>query len=153
MTTECIDCGNPRIEANDRCASCNHRQRKLAREEAKPIKTYKIPKASPKQAAINHQYSKSLKERYQEAPKQICKGCGESATCTAHIIAKSRLKVIGKPQLISHPAASFPSCYACNSAIENPKGHGWKALANIEECLEFIKKHDPELHRKFMVNL
>jgi hypothetical protein len=153
MITECIDCGNPRIEANDRCASCNHRQRRLAREEAKPIKTYKIPKASPKQHAINAKYSKSLKERYQEAPKQICAGCGEPATCTAHIIAKSRLKVIGRPELIHHPKASFPSCYACNTAIENPKGQAWKGLANIEECLEFIKQHDTELHRKFMVNL
>lgn len=162
MIQECIDCGSTKIEANGLCAVCASRRRKeerLDKQNAlkKPSFLQRaqkpIAKTSPKQQAINRTYSQSLKKRYQDAPKQKCAGCGEPATCTAHIIAKSRLKLLGRPELISDPRASFPSCYACNLAIENPKGQGWKGMANIDECLEFIKKNDPELHRKFMVNL
>ncbi len=154
----CINCGLEPIENHDTGlgAICGAAARKAEREEQKAAlkgKPKPIAKVSPKQAAINRQYSGSLKERYQDAPKQKCAGCGAPAVCTAHIIAKSRLKVIGKEALIWNPKASFPACFSCNSAIESPKGQAWKSLANIEECLEFIKVHDPELHRKFMVNL
>jgi hypothetical protein len=154
----CINCGLEPIENHDTGlgAICGAAARKAEREEAKAAlkgKPKPIAKVSPRQAAINQKYSGSLRERYQDAPKQICAGCGEPATCTAHIIAKSRLKLIGKPELIWSVKASFPSCHACNLAIENPKGQDWKSLANIEECLAFIEQHDPELHRKFMVNL
>ncbi len=155
---QCINCGFEPEENPDTHlgAICGAIARKAEREEQKAAlksKPKPIQKVSAKQAFINRQYSSSLKKRYQEAPKQKCAGCGAPAVCTAHIIAKSRLKLIGKPELIWNPKASFPACHACNLAIENPKGQEWKALANIEECLAFIEEHDPELHRKFMVNL
>ncbi len=154
----CIRCGVEPVENKDTGlgANCSAADRKAERQAVKDAvkgTPKPIARTSPKQQQINTQYSKSLQKRYAGLGKQVCKGCGEPATCTAHIIAKSRLKVIGKPELISHPKASFPACYACNLAIENPKGQAWKGLANIEECLEFIKENDPELHRKFMVNL
>lgn len=155
---KCLRCEYAPVENFDTglCSGCGADDRKAERQQAKDAlkpKPTGIKKVSARQAAINQKYSGSLKERYQDAPKQICAGCGEQAVCTAHIIAKSRLKVIGKPELIWSKKASFPACHSCNLAIENPKGQEWKALANIEECLAFIKEHDEELYQKFMNNL
>lgn len=94
----------------------------------------------------------ALRERYQEGSGRVCEGCGAPATCSAHIIAKARLKTLHKAELIYDPRAFFPACYGCNSAIENPKGQAWKAMNNKEECLAFIQEHDQELYMKFILN-
>jgi hypothetical protein len=152
----CIRCGIEPIENKDTglgavCSAADRKAERQAVKDAIKGKPKPIARVSPKQQAINTKYSKSLHKRYAGLPAQKCQGCGEPATCTAHIIAKARLKVIGKEHLISDPRASFPSCYACNTAIENPKGQEWKGLANIEECLAFIEQHDKELFAKFTV--
>jgi hypothetical protein len=103
-------------------------------------------------ATIQARYSKMLRYRYEGCGRLKCEGCGEYATCTAHIIAKARLKQLHKAELIYDPKASFPACYKCNLAIENPKGEAWKELKNKEYCLEFIEIHDPELYQKFILN-
>lgn len=100
---------------------------------------------------IQTRYSKALRQKYQDSPVQICAGCGQRATCSAHIIAKARLKVLHKTELIYNPKAFFPACYGCNQAIENPKGEAWKQLKNIDYCLFFIEMHDPELFSKFIL--
>lgn len=100
---------------------------------------------------IKTRYAKARKIKYQEQIAHRCQGCGATATCSAHIIAQARLKVLHKAELIYSPKAFFPACYACNLAIENPKGEAWKKLKNIEYCLIFIETHDPELFSKFIL--
>jgi ribosomal protein S27E len=100
-----------------------------------------------------------LTTMYQDIAKDYCfshvscEGCGQPATCHAHIIAKARCKQIRKAELIYDRNNIFYSCYQCNGFIENPKGEGWKALKNIDKCLMFIEQHDPELYAKFTVTI
>lgn len=97
------------------------------------------------QVNINQMYAK-----HRGKQKAKCEGCGiEKAVCNAHIIAKARCKQIGKTELIWDSNNMYSSCFACNVAIENPKGKAWKSLKNIDKCLAFIKLHDPELYTKF----
>lgn len=103
------------------------------------------------EALIKSRYTKALKKKYAGLPPQRCHGCGAPAQGNAHIIAKARLKVLHKTELIYHPKAFFPACMNCNGAIENPKGEEWKTLFNREICLQFIEKHDPELFSKFVL--
>lgn len=103
------------------------------------------------EATIKTRYSKATHDKYCHLPTPRCAGCGEPAAGNAHIIAKARLKVLHKTELIWHPAAFFPACHACNQAIENPGGEAWKDLNNRQICLDFIEKHDPELFSKFVL--
>lgn len=57
---ECSDCGNSKIEANGRCASCNLARRKQERTKVKEVKP--INKVSAKRAVQNQQYAKLRKE-------------------------------------------------------------------------------------------
>lgn len=100
---------------------------------------------------IKRRYAQSRAEKYLYGQSKICEGCGGEAVCSAHIIAQARLKHLHKSELIYNPDAYFPACYACNQAIENPKGTAWRQLKNIEICLEFIEKHDHELFMKFIL--
>src|SRR3954463_3101864 len=102
-------------------------------------------------ATIKRRYAKSRSEKYLFGQSAICEGCGSKAVCSAHIIAQARLKHLHKSELIYDQQAYFPACYACNQAIENPKGEAWKKLLNVEYCLEFIRIHDSELFLKFTV--
>lgn len=93
------------------------------------------------------------KSIFLEGPKW-CEGCRTTITHSiAHIISKSRAKQINKTELIWDRNNVYPSCFKCNSAIENPKGQEWKNLHNKDYCLEFIKKHDKELYQKFINNI
>ena len=47
----------------------------------------------------------------------------------------------------------FAATHESNRAIENPKGQEWKKLKDLQYCLNYIEKHDPELFQKFSVNL
>jgi hypothetical protein len=83
---ECIDCGSDKIEANGRCASCNHAQRKVERE-SKKVKIFKKPNlVSEKKAAELKEYNK-LKKQYLES-KMACEmkfqGCSISAMDIHH---------------------------------------------------------------------
>lgn len=101
-------------------------------------------------AQIKTRYAASRKKKYEGSIAHRCEGCGQPATCSAHIIPQARLKQLHKAELIYDPRAYFASCYRCNAAIENPKGQEWKQLRNIQICLEFIEMHDPELYSKFI---
>lgn len=61
MTT-CIDCGSDKIEANDRCASCNHALRKAERQASKVTIVKPIKKVAPKRAVQNAEYAKLRRE-------------------------------------------------------------------------------------------
>lgn len=58
----CLDCGSDKIEANDRCASCNHAMRKAERRAAMVKIVKPIKKVAPKRAAQNAEYTKLRKE-------------------------------------------------------------------------------------------
>lgn len=98
------------------------------------------------QAEINEYRHEAYKKIYVEGMK--CQGCGGRYLCFAHVIPQARCKQLGKTELIWKFGNFFPSCFACNSAIESPKSKYWKSLKNIEKCLSFIKQHDPELYAK-----
>ena len=100
------------------------------------------------QATIDKRRGEAYRERYGDTP-QSCHGCGRTATCSAHIIAQARCKVLHLTDLIWNPLNFFPSCYICNSRIENPRGEGGKKLCNLEECLVVIREYDPVLYSKF----
>jgi hypothetical protein len=113
------------------------------------IKYYCSDGSRVSQTTIDKRRSDTYKRLYYgESPR--CKGCGTRATCSAHIIAQARCKVLHLTELCWNPINIFPACYKCNAAIENPKGSDWKELLNIEECLEVIKKYDLELYNKFI---
>lgn len=103
-------------------------------------------------AQAKRRYADARYKKYSASIGWACEGCGDPATCSAHIIAQARCKVLHKTELIWNPANFFPSCYKCNAAIENPKGEAWKTLKNRDYCLEFIEKHDAELFSKFVLN-
>lgn len=115
-----------------------------------PIKYYCSNGDRIAEGTIQSRYSKALREKYSGMPTPRCYGCGAPAAGNAHIIAKARLKVLHKTELIYDPRAFFPACQACNRAIENPKGSDWEKLFNVDECLNFIEKHDLELFSKFI---
>lgn len=102
------------------------------------------------ETAIRDRYRKAKEKRFEGYPAQICRGCGTMCAGCAHTIARARCKVLHKTELIWDPANFWPACHACNQAIENPKGEGWKDLINIGDLLDFIEKHDPELYTKFV---
>jgi len=103
------------------------------------------------QSQIDSRRSKAYRETY-PSQIQICRGCGDQAQGSAHIIPQSRCKQIHKSELIWSNENFFPGCHKCNAAIENPKGQEWKNLNNINECLEVMKKYDIELYNKFINN-
>lgn len=166
MTCDCIESGKPLEGTTGHSASCNYARRRAEKQALKPVKapkpiakvgnsnTFECSDGSKiKQIGINQMRSQAyiLLESVR-TDLDICEGCGGQATCHAHIIAQSRCKVINKTELIWYLDNIFPSCFECNAAIENPKGHAWKSLKNAQKCLDFIKIHDTELYQKFMVN-
>lgn len=102
------------------------------------------------QATIDKRRSDAYRRMYQDNPSPSCKGCGNKAAGSAHIIAQARVKTLHLTELCWSPINIFPACLKCNAAIENPKGKDWKNLLNIEECLNVIKKYDTELYNKFI---
>lgn len=104
------------------------------------------------QAEINRNRDSAYNYQAQSTTVTKCHGCGQPATCRAHVIPQARCKQLNKTELIWHLGNFFPSCFKCNSAIENPKGIAWNGLKNIGECLTFIEQHDPELFAKFSLS-
>lgn len=105
------------------------------------------------QAEIDKKRSEAYRIKYQDNPCPIDEGFREKrAKCTAHIIPQARCKQIGKTELIWDIDNMFAATFESNQAIENPKGEAWKNLKNINYCLNFIERHDPELYAKFESN-
>lgn len=116
----CKICGNPKIETNDMCASCNARQRKFERdskrfgEKQQKKLTYKIPKISDKLKAELVTYAKRRKEHLQKHPDCQAKlvGCNnDRKTNQLHHLAK-RGNNLNKSEYF------MTVCVNCHSAIE-----------------------------------
>lgn len=106
------------------------------------------------QAEIDKRRSEAYRIKYQDNHCPIDEGFREQrAQCTAHIISQQRCKQIHKTELIWDIENMFAATHESNRAIENPKGQEWKKLKNLQYCLNYIEKHDPELFQKFSVNL
>lgn len=114
-----------------------------------PNKYYTSTGEAFTQSQIDRKRSEAYRAKHQDNPVLWCLGCGKVANCNAHIIPQARCKQLRKTELIWHWGNFFPSCFMCNSAIENPKGEAWKKLNNIETCLKFIELNDSELYAKF----
>lgn len=90
--TSCIECGNPKVEAFGRCASCNYNQRKLARTKLKEVKP--IKKVSQKRNIQNQQYLR-LRKDYLEAV-QYCEvpECHKKSTEIHHMAGRENEKLL-----------------------------------------------------------
>lgn len=100
------------------------------------------------QSQIDTRLSKAYKEHYLFEPSGCCEGCGESATCTAHIIPKAVCKTLGLTSLIWTPKNWFRSCYKCNSIAENVSSTAILGLLNYNTIKEVIREYDPERFTK-----
>lgn len=100
------------------------------------------------EATIQSNLSKAYKEHYTFEPKGACEGCGAPATCTAHIIPKSQLKILGLTSIIWNPEVWFRSCYVCNQRAENPQSEDIKKLLNYDRIVEVTKKYDYQRYLK-----
>lgn len=85
---ECIDCGSDKIEANDRCASCNHALRKAERNARKVTIVKPIKKVAPKRAAQNAEYLKLRKDYLALYPICECEECHNPSTEIHHSAGK-----------------------------------------------------------------
>jgi len=119
-----------------------------------PIRYYCSNGSRVSQAQIDKNYRHARAQKYAGMHPGLCHGCNNAPPQgNAHIIAQARCKTLHKAELIWDPKGFFPACGSCNQAIENPKGEAWKELKNINYCLEFIERHDPELFIKFQLQL
>lgn len=80
----CLDCGSDKIEANGRCASCNHAMRKAERQASKVKIVQPIRKVAPKRAAQNAEYTKLRKEYLALYPVCEDEECEEPSTEIHH---------------------------------------------------------------------
>lgn len=96
------------------------------------------------EATIKANLSRAYKEHYLFEPSGACEGCGEPATCSAHIIAKARLKVLKLTSLIWSPKLFFRSCYRCNMVCENVSSEEITTLFNYDRIKEVLYEYDPE---------
>lgn len=105
------------------------------------------------EATIKANLSKAYKEHYLFEPTGSCEGCGVAdGVCSAHIIAKARLKVLKLTSLIWNPKLFFRSCYKCNQICENPSSDEIKNLLNYDRILEVTREFDPETYNKLLLN-
>lgn len=102
------------------------------------------------EATIKANLSKAYKEYYLFEPLGSCEGCGNPATCTAHILPKSVCKTLHKVELIFDPNNWFRSCYRCNSIAENVSGEEIKTLMNFPRIKEVLRVYDPERYLKLL---
>lgn len=91
----------------------------------------------------------SYKEKHCGEPTPKCEGCGNGkADDNSHIIAKSRLKQLGKTELIWDQQAYCSYCRDCHVSWESWKSGEYRKLNNIEYVLEFLQQHDQEMYEK-----
>lgn len=96
------------------------------------------------EAMIKANLSRAYKDHYLFEPSGSCEGCNDEGVCTAHIIAKSRLKVLKLTSLIWNPIVWFRACYQCNMIAENPESDAIKELLNYQRILEVTEMYDKE---------
>jgi hypothetical protein len=100
------------------------------------------------ESTIKANYSVAIREKYQGCTVWLCEGCGAPAMGSAHIIPKSRLKILHKTELIWHPKMIFPACPKCNMICENVSSEEIKTLKNYETVKTIMELHDPERAKK-----
>lgn len=99
------------------------------------------------EATIQTLLSKAYRRYYTFEPQGSCEGCGQQATCTAHIIPKARCKQLHLTSLIWSDFNWFRSCYKCNTAAENISSKEIKELLNYEEILSVYQLYDKERYQ------
>lgn len=99
---------------------------------------------------IKTNLSKAYKKHYMFEPSGSCEGCGETATCTAHILPKAVCKLLGLTSLIWNPDNWFRSCNRCNTLAENPASVEITKLKNFDRIKEVTEKYDPQRASKFI---
>ena len=100
------------------------------------------------QATIDANLSKAYKKHYLFEPLGSCEGCGQPATCTAHILPKSQCKIAGRTEMIWNPFNWFRACYSCNTKAENINSA--KELLNYDRILRVTKQLDYERYLKMI---
>lgn len=100
------------------------------------------------EATIKANLSKAYKGRYLFEPSGSCEGCNGQGVCSAHIIAKARLKVLKLTSLIWSPELFFRSCYRCNMICENPSSPEILELLNFDRIEQVLFKYDKESYAK-----
>jgi len=102
------------------------------------------------EGVIKSKLSAAYKEFYLFDPVGSCEGCGQPATCTAHIYPKALCKSSGKTEYIWNPINWFRSCFSCNLLAENVASNEIKNLLNYEQILKVTKMLDPQRYEKMI---
>lgn len=101
------------------------------------------------EASIHQKYSVAIRMKHVGQSWFTCQAClSAKAVDNSHIIAKSRLKQLHKTELIWHPNSFFDACRRCHGIWEDYKSGEWILFKNVEQCLKFLKEHDPEGYQK-----
>lgn len=101
------------------------------------------------ESQIKQKYSVAIRLKHQGQSFFTCQAClKEQAVDNSHIIAKARLKQLHLTDLIWHPMAFFDCCRRCHGLWEDYKSGDWVHFHNVEQCLRFLKEHDPEGYQK-----
>lgn len=112
--TECESCGNPKVEAFNRCASCNARARKEAMN-AKRVRIVKpIRKVSPKMAKNLADYSVQWKQylaAHTGCEARVAPNC-DGDSCEVHHSAKRGANLLNIDTFVA-------TCRPCHIYIEN----------------------------------
>lgn len=163
-----FECTNP-IENPDTglCSSCGREKRRADKEASRPKKkpariakvgTKNLFECSDGTKVTQDQINYRLGVCYHNMDLLMigaiekCEGCGYTLGLShAHIIPQARCKRLRKTDLIWCPGNIFYGCFACNAAIENPKGQEWTKLKNIQRCMQFIMENDQTLYAKFQI--
>lgn len=98
---------------------------------------------------IQQKYSVAIRQKHVGQDFFTCQACLKArAVDNSHIISKARLKQLHKSDLIWHFKAFFDSCRDCHRKWEEYKSGDWINFANVDQCLKFLKEHDPEGYQK-----
>lgn len=127
MTT-CIDCGSIKIEANQRCASCNRAERKRIQNEAKdPKKRTPIKKVSAKRKEQNAVYSEACRTWL---IGKRCACCGDLATEVHHKGGRTN-------ELLLEKKYWLPVCSGCHRLITEDSAwaiqQGYSLIRSVTE--------------------
>lgn len=101
------------------------------------------------ESTIKANLSAAYREHYLFEPSGSCDGClVADGVCSAHIIAKARLKVLKLTSLIWSPELFFRSCYTCNQCVENVSSLEILELKNFDRIEQVLFKYDKEFYAK-----
>lgn len=105
---------------------------------------------SVSQSAIDARRSKAYKEYYGGEAHPSCKGCGNRAEGTAHIVPQKICKSEGITEYCWLTINFLPACHKCNNIIENYKSEEFKKLMCYDRVLEVTQKILPSRYLKMV---